>query len=188
MPRLGTPASIRPTVQPARQLRAHQKQHHRHEHDYQPQTKSRGRQTTGPRDRDDERKDGPGGGIVYRGTSQGGTAQKRPRKAALLEDVRQHRKGGDAHGDPHEQRERHEGGADRTLLRIEQQRRQHAEEIGEQDADVAHEHGRVRFLPEMAEVQLQAHDKHEQAHADLAEQLQDRQRFKRKNDARSGRP
>ena len=115
-------------------------------------------------------------------------SERRVRQAALVQDARQHRKGRDAHRDPAEQRERIERHAGRGVLRVERERQRHAEHEGDDDAEVADRNRRLR--PARAGVTASsssADDEHEQQHADLTEQLQDRHRRGGKQERARGR-
>ena len=93
-------------------------------------------------------------------------------QAALLEDPRQHREGGDAHRDAHEQGEGAERRAGGRQRRGRASSAARAEEERHDDAGVAHPDRRARAAAQVLEVQLEADHEHEEDHADLAEQAQ----------------
>ena len=88
--------------QPAQQ-RADQTEHHARVHRGQEQPE---RLAAGAGDRGHHGQQRPGQHVVDRGAGERGAADPGAVHAAVGEDARQHRKGGDRHGRAHEQRER----------------------------------------------------------------------------------
>src|SRR6185295_1409819 len=126
----------------------------------------------GADDRHHDREQAPGGDVVHGRARDGGGAEVRVGKPALLEDARQHRESRDAHGDADEESEGAERHSGRRERRIEDHRRGGAQEERHDDAGVAHHDRRVRLLPQVLHVELDPHHEHEQDDPDLAEQTQ----------------
>ena len=72
-------------------------------------------------------------------------------------------------------------GAGRREAGEEPERTQHAEQIREQDADLADEDGGAGLLLQLGDVEFHANDEHEQANANLAEHTEGAERGRRKH-------
>ncbi len=70
----------------------------------------------------------------------------------------------------------------------EKERSDHAEEIREEDADLADQNGGAGLLFELLEVQFHADDKHEEANPDLAQEAKRAQGRRREDKLKQVRP
>ena len=102
-------------------------------------------------------------------------------EAAVFEDARKNRKGRDAERDPHEERERMEWDARWRVARVERQRGAHAQEERNDDAEVADGDRGRRLMPEVLQIEIEAHREHEEDDADLAQEPERVERVRRKD-------
>ena len=95
-------------------------------------------------------------------------AEARAQQLPFAQNASEHREGRDAHGRAHEQCEAGEGYAVVGEAGIKIQRKKGSQQKWRGDADVAGEQGGSAVAFEFFGIGAQAHEKHENDHADLA--------------------
>src|SRR5882757_3235341 len=86
---------------PTWQLWFDDEEHERDKDEYETESEDCSTYTGCPRDSHHEGQHAPCSHIVDGGAGRGGSSERRLKNTAVLQDANQHRKGGDAHGDPH---------------------------------------------------------------------------------------
>jgi len=90
---------------PTWQLWFDDEEHERDKDQYETEIEGCSTYTGCSRDSHHEGQHAPCGHIIHRGAGRGGASERRLKNTAVSQDANQHREGGDAHGDPHQQGE-----------------------------------------------------------------------------------
>ena len=158
--------------EPAEQAWPNDAKHEQHKEHSEKEGGRRRRNACGTDHGDDDGEDGPGGDIVHGGAGDRNRAEGSLGKASFLKNAGEHGKGSDAHGDAHEERKGDKGGSGPGEFADREPARGPPQEIGDDDAGMADDHDRVRLPQQVFYLEFHADGEHEEADADLAEELE----------------